>query len=301
MDEKEHPIILPPRFVFEDDGLYVGTQNAHPEDPNVKNLPVAIGVEFPKDGGILMHMENCKYPKKGWPFRDALLTIDALKRFIISSIRFVLAFPKNLFTGNVIRSAMEQYSDFSFVIIKEHGTYWKPQYYCTMVREMYRVAIEMATDEVETRFVKALCTIFEFDDAYRWFVQDGLAIMDLKAFLKNPSKEIRRVLLVMASRGEGTREKFEKFANFFWLVLKIPVIQRTVLTFFSKVDMEKLYLSEDDWYWCLVWNGYDFGGKSLPYRRSYRESVDAKWVEEGMKHIDAEGNEIIIKKNDDTG
>ena len=293
---EETKAIFPPREVFEDEGLRLGHESSNPVQ---RDLPVAIGVEYPEEGGVLMHFRNHKYPKKGWPYKQAIQAIDSVKRFLICGARFIVGFPKALFTGKMIDLVIEQIGDFSYREFQSQGIYWKPNFYCTMVREVYRVSMSLAETENEIFFVKGICTILEFDDAYRYFLQDLLGEMNRQAFLINPSKESKRLFDIAIQRGEGTSEKFAKFGKIIPLLLYFPRVKRIMRKFFSEIDMEKLYLDEGDWYYCLTWNGWNFGGRSLSDRLILREEVDEKWLKEGGKYFDSKGQEIIIPKQDE--
>ena len=293
---EETKAIFPPREVFEDEGLRLGHESSNPVQ---RDLPVAIGVEYPEEGGVLMHFRNHKYPKKGWPYKQAIQAIDSVKRFLICGARFIVGFPKALFTGKIIDLVIEQIGDFSYREFQSQGIYWKPNFYCTMVREVYRVSMSLAETENEIFFVKGICTILEFDDAYRYFLQDLLGEMNRQAFLINPSKESKRLFDIAIQRGEGTSEKFAKFGKIIPLLLYFPRVKRIMRKFFSEIDMEKLYLDEGDWYYCLTWNGWNFGGRSLSDRLILREEVDEKWLKEGGKYFDSKGQEIIIPKQDE--
>jgi hypothetical protein len=303
-----NPILFPPREVFEDNGLYIGTNDPHPEPMYCKceefekskwcihcegsRLPIAIGVEFPAEGGILLHYKGFRYPKKSWPFKPALNANDTVKRFIMVCVRFIGSFPKNLLYGRVIDSAIDGFTDFTDLIYRIHGVYWKPRFWCTMGREVWRIGTDMTSSERGIKFVKAICTLLEFDDAYRYYIQDGLGELNIDAFMKDPSRETKRILFIMALRKEGTREKFKSVAKVLPLLLYIPKVKKTMKEFFRKVDMEKMYLDEMDWYICMGWGGYEFAGHDDMQRARIRHGLDEDWKKKGSKHLDSEGNEI---------
>ena len=278
----------PPKFVFEDSGASAGSQNVN-VGQDESRIPVAIGIEFPEKGGVLIHYAGKKEPKKGFPYKSAALGVNAVKRSLKCLAMFLTGLPRNLFRGRVVRSAMECFTEFSDHVLSGHSAYWKPEYLSDMVREVWREGMAMSSDDAERRFVKTVCSVLEFEDAYRWFVQDVLSLLDMKKFMDDPSKEVRRTFKTAAGRGEGTREKFEKMGLLVSLALHVPSVRRTAKRFFAEVDMEKLYLDEKDWYWCLSWDGYDFGGYDFPTRMLLREKIDAKWRSDGGTHMDAEG------------
>ena len=75
-------IILPPKEIFQNEGT-------EPVDMIGRTTVVfkALNIEFPAiedGGGILIHYEGCKYPKKGWPTQDGTWANNIVKRQTIA-------------------------------------------------------------------------------------------------------------------------------------------------------------------------------------------------------------------------
>jgi hypothetical protein len=158
------------------------------------------------------------------------------------------------------------------------GVRWKPQFYCDMVREIRRVALEIAGDDpVNRKFVDVLSMILEFDDAYRYRLQDGFGEINKNAIKANPAAELTRVFELMQNRGEGTGEKFGHFAKLIPIALKLKDVRSLINRFFEEADLKKLSLDEVDWYRCLFWGGYAFKGIPDQERASLRIMIDAEW------------------------
>lgn len=186
------------------------------------------------------------------------------------------------------------------------GIEWKPNYFCDMVREVRRVAFQItgdpisvpdavctgcpdcdganaalreasATRRAQRRLVDVISMLLEFDDAYRYRIQDLFGALNKEAFLLNPGRETARVLQLVMERGNGTKAKFGLFKALLPLLFRIGFIREVAVQFVATADLEKLKLDEADWYRCLQWGGYDFGGIPLEDRVSMRMMIDAEW------------------------
>lgn len=263
-------------------------------------------VEFPKGGGVLSYHVGDMYPVKAWPFKEAIYAIDGIKRLLINAVKFITSSPTRyllipfiLFPASwkkrVIDRAVAEFADYTDVIFDRwgrimtftddagnefglQGVVWKPQFYCDMVREFRRVAMPMVGDSVAyQKLVETICMILEFDDAYRYRIQDGMGTIDRTALLKDPARELTRAFTIMQQRGQGTNEKFGSFIKAFPFLFRLPGVRNVIKTFFSQVDLKKLCLDEIDMYRCLLWAGHEFGGTPDRERASLRIMIDSEW------------------------
>lgn len=291
--ETNTPFILPPKEVFEDEGQVIGGAAALAEG-QINNIVTSI--EYPEEGGILVYRQGDKYPSKGWPFFDAVFAVDIVKRVAFNAVRFLISSPVRYFVPlffllpgflkkKIISKAIYYFSDLTYaVVFSRSGTYIKPQYFCTMVREIYRVGVEMASDDEGLyNLVRAICMVLEFDDAYRYRLQDMVMLINKDDLLDNPARELNRVFAIAAARGKETSDRFSAFAKVLPFIFAIKSIREPLVSFFSKVDLEKLYLDEYDWYKCLIWGGYEFGGIPDKDRVSMRMMIDAQWNHDQSK------------------
>jgi hypothetical protein len=266
-------------------------------------------VDLPSEGGILSYHVGDKYPVKGWPFREAVYALDTIKRGIISTIRLLVSSPIRYLVAvaggiflllpkktqdKAIKSAIVQFTSYTDLVFGQWGrnieypepdgpiclqsVVLDPKYFCDMVREIYRAGMEMASDPSEKLLIQAICMLLEFDDAYRYRIQDAIELIDKDAIVRNPAKEIVRILGIMEQRGPLTAERFGSIKKLIPFILKIRTVRNSITGFFAKVDLEKLYLDEADWYRCLLWGGYAFRGVPDDQRLSTRMMIDAEWT-----------------------
>lgn len=256
-------------------------------------------IELPEEGGILSWCVGDKFPFRGWVFKEAIYAVDCVKRLTINIIKFFIYLPKNLLKRRVMRSAMELFVEYIDTVFDRFGrlmplqdekgtqfglmgVYFKPKFFCNMVREIHRAGnVIVKGDELIKKLVRAICMIFEFDDAYRYRAQDIFGIVNKEALLKNPAKEIVRVLRIAKDRdssGNGQLPaKIEVFIKIVPYLFWIRSFKKAFIEFFKEVDLEKLKLDEYDLYRCLLWGGWKFGGIEDVDRLSMRMMIDAEW------------------------
>lgn len=303
--------LVPPRELFVGDAKEVAP--THAIMSGQLTTPV-YNIAFPKEGGVLSYHVGDMYPVKAWPFKEAIYAIDSIKRVIINLLKFLISSPTRyllvpfaLFPASwkrrVIDRAIEEFSGYTDVVFDRwgrimvftddqgnefglQGVIWKPEFYCDMVREFRRVAMPMAGDNIaRQKLVETACMILEFDDAYRYRIQDGFGTIDRGAVERDPVKELTRAFTIMQQRGIGTGEKFGSFIKAIPFLFRLPGVRDAVKTFFAQVDLKKLCLDEIDMYRCLLWGGHRFGGMPDRERASLRIMIDAEWqYREKAKH-----------------
>lgn len=278
---------IPPREVFEDGGKVV---HAEPGEGQIDNEIIAGGRSV--EDGMLIFRKGDQFPSKGWIFRYALIGINVAKRSAIEDMRMAIKAPfryvlpiffilPNSLKKKIMYLVLERYTKLTDCTFQACGAYIKPEFYCKMVREINRVGMEMAGEDlVMKNLVRTLCMILEFDDAYRYRFQDLFELVNLVAMRRNPGKELARIFRIAVQRGAGTSEKFETIAKMLPFLLSLKSIRGVVIEFFEKVDISKLVLDEMDWYKCLIWGGYSFRGIPDIERVAMRMTLDAAWMNE---------------------
>jgi hypothetical protein len=302
--EQENLRLVPPKEMFEASALPVAP--VHGIAKGQLTTPV-YRVELPPEGGILSWHEGDRFPVKSWPFKEAIFAIDTIKRAIINIARLLTSSPLRYFAAlflilpravkrGIVRKALELFTDYTSLVFNRwgqvipmqdekgnefglHGLSWKPQFYCDMVREFRRVALTIAGDDpVNQALVRDISMLLEFDDAYRYIIQDAFGEIDPLAVKEDPAKEVSRVISIVIERGRGTSEKFEQFAKLLPPLFMIRDFRELVDRFFAEIDLKKMSLDEIDFYRCLLWGGYRFKGMGSDQERiSLRLMIDEEW------------------------
>lgn len=284
--EVEKLMILPPPEVLEDNGRFI---YGDPRDTAGQISNEIIDVSYPEEGGILVHRKGDLHPSKGLPFKEAVLAADVAKRAALNLIRFATSTPVRYFLPlgilippfirrRIIRAALSAYADLVHTIADRASAYLVPNRYCTIAREVYRVGMELAGDDPAGQgIVRTICLVLEYDDAYRYRVQDLMGEVNVGEFLEYPVTEAKRILQIAAERGEGTAHKFQMLSKALPFLFLVKEIRAPVLEFFRRANIDALKLDEADWYKCLIWGGYRFKGVPDQERVSLRMMIDATW------------------------
>lgn len=130
------------------------------ENNNLGKQDTVEKVEFPKEGGILTYLKGRKFPFPGFPHEK-----------MVERMAFIKAMIPALVKGA------------SYAIGKDRI---KPDKYCRFVREIYRLfnlLIEREKgNELKNFWAQmrdVICMILEFDNAYRFRMQDILSEINL--------------------------------------------------------------------------------------------------------------------------
>ena len=163
--------------------------------------------------------------------------------------------------------------------------YPNPKRYCKCVREVHRAFTKYLDKrgghheaEISAQIGKTflwrilevrdiICLILEWDNAYRYRFQDVITLLDKAAFIKNPRKEINRLLDILISRENRTGMKeqwirIRKMSNLGMIFIRIfgkkywEVVEEIIL----ELNINELGFEIDDEYWCDVRDDYNFRG-----------------------------------------
>lgn len=115
---------------------------------------------------------------------------------------------------------------------------------------------------------KTVATIFEYDDAYRYRVEDIASETNKAALVKNPRTEILRLLKIFVER-EKTHATImiERAVKLLSFLLLHPKIKRAFVEAVMTVDFKRLGLDNADRYHVLPRVDYDFTGRSSEDRK----------------------------------
>ena len=270
-------IIEPPKEIFD-------KPEVTPVDMVGRSTVVfkAIRVDFPKDEGIYIYYEGCKYPKKGWPTQDgtwannmvkrqtiALATMLKNKGIFLPAIGFALTPWK--YKISFIENALKQYVRASNMVLQPY--YLKEKRYCVFCRELrflianFLVGIGISLIIAEDT-AKIIAHLFEYDEAYKYPLQDALTDIDWNGNLR---KELSKALKRLGERWGFFENKFG-WMDKLTLILLHPKIKKAFKTAVSLSDTSKLKLLDDDYYWCMLRSEYKYRG--IPYEQREKDWID---------------------------
>lgn len=231
-------------------------------------------VEYPAEGGMLTYMSGHEYPYRGFPFVEVVEKIDAMKKLSkgalsgfyhslrsFNPILWITLIPSLWVFKSLIAASV-----YTFYRLIERSRI-KRTHYSQAVRELYRAFNtprhneDEKTRELRLQLKDLVCMVLEFDNAYRFRMQDILEGLDKVSLKKNPAKEITRLLEVMMSR-ETTQEISDTWKlvrmfvsvylrldrKFLWMVADV----------LAEVDIEKIKLTAEDVHFCSKRKDYVF-------------------------------------------
>lgn len=237
-------------------------------------------VEFPEEGGVLTFMENYQYPYKGFPYYEFVEKIDVVKKIsrqVQSGVYHALKdrpkFVLYLLIPLIPILGHHLFYAFTYGFYRLIDRFRiKKEKYCTAVREIHRAwSVEKLGESERTKELRLMlrdieCMILEYDNAYRYRAQDVLPELDKDALIKNPIKEICRLLDIMIAREKPANDK-DYARHDSWRLLQMFAkhymkYDQELLTIFVDLlldlDMEKVKLDEGDQEYCNKRKDYVF-------------------------------------------
>ena len=244
------------------------------EIPNRGDTHGLIKVEFPKEGGILTYMQNYVNPYRGFPYFAIVEKIDLIKKisrqlqsgfFHALKTKFYLLFlliPVIPFARSIIWAFT--YAGYRFL----DRSKIKTVRYSKAVREIYRVfSKEQAGESEQIKDLRLMmrdieCSILEFDNAYRFRLQDVLPELNKEALKRNSIREMHRLLDILIER-----EKEEQYKDT-WRLVKMFVsyylrwdrpFLRLATGLFAELNTDEVKLTAEDKPYCIGRKDYTFG------------------------------------------
>lgn len=232
-------------------------------------------VEYIPNKGIIIHIVGATYPKKGFPTPESIGALNIIKTVIKESLRF----PHML----ILVNKNKLLNTFNTIFNKAFAPYkLSKQYLCPAAHHTCRFLEKFFIDvginkDIAEESAYNLCHIMEYDDAYRYRVQDICTEADLQQLRFNTRKEIKRLLNIYLDResgffyprvAPGITRVAQQMKYFGTLVLILMVIPRVKKAFSKNVHiLDNVRYDEADKYWAYLKHGdYQFGGMSYEER-----------------------------------
>lgn len=242
-------------------------------------------VEY-RDDGIYLFFKGMKYPAKGFLYPAAVASNGIAKRMLISQIRLLSRNPIALLplirTKN-LEQFLHEYWTSANVVLSPY--FLKDKFYCLPVKEI-RKFVEVflmtlgvnETDAKET--AKTVGHHIEYDQAYRYRVEDLATVVTQDELLNNPRQAFHKIIQALADRDPDRphlTRKFKMVIDLLSLALWIPKYRRAYQTAIKAIDFTKIQMDEADRYHTLRMKGYNFGGRTIEDRiQEYIKIHDGK-------------------------
>ena len=215
-------------------------------------------IEYVKGRGTLTYYKGILYPVKGAQTPEAMYALNQMKRLLLETVK--LCRNPLILLGMYFsrKKAMASFLTMAEKIMSEHSI--KAEYMC---RGAYAVEVFLIQIVGNEKFAHFIAQIPEYDDAYRYRMQDMFTALEVEDFIANPRKETRRLIALWESRegiwSKGVFIKLKPLFKLLELAMYIPSIRKKVT---ENIRILKIgVFDEDDKYWvCVTDNGYHYFG-----------------------------------------
>lgn len=248
-------------------------------------------IDRPETGGIFTKYFGCNYLFNGYPDISKVEAIAIPKKIIFRMIglmsqgvfQFVFSFsflaflilPKSL-KKKLFFLFYDFFANLSAISLKRHLIL--PNKYCVVSQEIRRAFLRVAGDNDRSISANDIFSMMvEYDYAYRARLQDFLPFLDKEKLKKNSKKEISRVLEILAERDSiDYSKRWRKLKMMVGVILLFKEVKDFVVRFLLELDLEKIKMTETDWYYVLDRKDYNYGGLSHEERLKQKPILDAK-------------------------
>ncbi len=218
--------------------------------------------EFPKKGGILVHHLN-RPPIKGMFYPEAVKANNMIKRLSVTLVMMLKPTPTNLLT---------QYRRLADGVLSHH--YLHLRYYNDFDRELFELIYRFLRRfgfEFDLSYAtgRIAATLLEYENRYRFTVEDLFTETSKEALMANPRKELKRLKKIYVAR-ETYKDLGQRSKILFWLLrtlLLIPKVKRAFRFALRESEFKNLQFDELEKYWADRFGTYDFGGEPYAIRQ----------------------------------
>lgn len=237
--------------------------------------------DCPKEGIFIFH-EGVPFPIKGWVTPHASKAIYPSKKALINFIKTIatkdlgLAFlgiailPKRI-KIRILERFLKNFREVCDLTMGEY--YWEENYKMVITKSVEKfIKVFLITlgvsEQIAATTAEALGTFLEYDDAYRYRMEDIMSETSQGMLYKNPRQEVARLIemLLVREGSEHVAVSFKSVSKVASLILLSPWIKKAFKAGLEAVDIKDMQLDEADRYHVGRLAGYDFFGKKIEDR-----------------------------------
>lgn len=228
-----------------------------------------------------------KFPSRCVAPSDAIYAIDEPKRFLVNIVKLL---SKLSFSP---RKTLDGFLDI-FIDTADHKThrfYLDPEYFCPMSREVMNFVttflISLGIDYKKAKEVGEIFASFmEYDNAYRYNVQDAGAETSKEALMEDLPKEYARLLEINRSRqcpieNQSVPDRFARLQPFLKWAWRIPWTKNALLDAIEGLNLDSFKWEEGEIYHTIWYGNYNVQGRPLEERiklyKQYHGDDESKW------------------------
>lgn len=252
--------------------------------PSSKLIIPVERVELHPDHGYLLYKKGMKHPTKGLVYPEALKGINTAKRVLMVffwSMQKPIFWPTLilfLFSRNKMKKIehmLEQYQNAVINTVQDH--FLDHDKMTPVAREVEKfitvfLKVLRINDTLSENIAAIVASMFEYDDAYRYRLQDIASETSKLKLLGDLPREATKLITIYASREESKKmiQDFKVVMVFLKYFLKLNKDLKFAFdAALHGLDFEKLQYDEIDSYNILLKAGYDYKGKT--YEERYAE------------------------------
>lgn len=276
MTEQENLYIpYPIKEIFKNKGM-TAIEQVESETIYVMKTDKNRGVEYPESGGIYHYCEGAMLPEKGFVYPEAMQAVNLAKRVFISQIRFFIKHPSFL-VGFIfkpikkINDWLKEFVELCDGLLQAH--FLEDKRYTEISQELNSILkyflVEIGIkEEIAITFALIFSHIIQIDQAYRYRLEDLFTEAKQENLIKNPTKEIKRLLEIFCQRELRVqlREKFKHFGIALRILFLYPGIKKSFIRTIKQSNFKKLQFDDIDYHSVLPLQGYNFFGKNIETR-----------------------------------
>jgi hypothetical protein len=246
-----------------------------------------------------------KFPSRNVAPEDAVYAVAGVKRNLLAVLRFLgtkemrwvlgfVALGTRKWQTRLLTNALNEFNASSEVLL--YPFYLNEDYYCEVGSEIGNATIEFLTtlgirEETAQKTGEIVATMIEFDNVYRWRLQDTMGYARKDDMLYNFPSEVERLLKIEASHEvhADMAPKFSSIGKMLKLAWKIPRIKKALQVSIQSIDFDKCKLDEGEIYHTILYDGYQTQGRTLDERiklyETYHGTYRSKWPPRGRVEL----------------
>lgn len=222
-------------------------------------------LEYVPYQGIILHIQGATYPKKGFPMPESVAAINIIKTIILQLLKFPIFL--------LLVNKNKLLTTFNIVFDKAFSPYkLSPEYLCPTAYNFAKVVAEFLLSlgynhPLSVSFGYNIAHVLEYDDAYRYRLQDILSESSHEALTQNTHQEIKRLIKILETRtpkGNDVANKIKRLLTPIQLLLLIPKYRKAFQKALTPTILQGMQYDTADKYWASL-KGDDYLFTGLPY------------------------------------
>lgn len=242
-------------------------------------------VQFP---GMYSYQQFEAYPLKGHPYLQAGVTNNEVKRVSL----FLMGLISNPFKKGWLENQLINYARLADSIYNSVTPcpYLKEEWYNPCSRELWRLTYHFLmnigiSEETSYRCGRIIATIIEYDDAYRYPLEDLFTESSKEKMLAHSRKEIIRLAGIFQQRQISYSDKIPKVMKVASFLLYWPKFNKAFKKALQKVDFPKLQLDFVDRYWVFNRPDYQYLGLKWEVRKSVYDKIRQDFIIKQQNYV----------------